>query len=64
MSTEAEAAIARVMTLADLWEREGESDMAVSKTVTDEDVAMALLTEGASMVENARLIRNAIRGQE
>lgn len=62
MSRESEDALARVMALADLWEREGESDMAFSKTITDEHAAMLLLTGGAEMVENARLIRNAIRG--
>lgn len=64
MSAESEEAVARVLTLADLWEREGERDMAYSKTFTDERIAMILLTEGAAMVENARLIRNAVRGVE
>ena len=59
---EAVEALKRVQELADLWEKRGEHDMAFSKTVPDENIAMVLLTEGAAMVENARHIRNAIAG--
>jgi hypothetical protein len=50
----------RVEALAASWEARGESDMAYSKTIPDDDVAMALLTSGADMVENARHIRAAL----
>lgn len=53
-------ALARVTALAADWEDKGEYDIAYSKTVPDEDIAMALLTHGADMVENARLIRIAM----
>jgi len=53
--------IARVEALAEMWHKRGESDMAYSKTIPDEDIAMAILTDGAARVENARHIRNAIR---
>jgi len=56
------AVVERVEALASAWEARGEHDMKFSKTIPDEDIAMHLLTEGASMVENARHIRNAIRG--
>ena len=52
-----------VEALAAIWEASGESDMAASRTAGDEHIAMVLLTEGAAMVENARLIRNALRGE-
>lgn len=61
---EAVEALNRVQELADLWTKRGEHDMAFSKTVPDEDIAMVLLTEGATMVENARHIRNAIAGNQ
>lgn len=54
--------VERVEALASAWEARGEHDMKFSKTIPDEDIAMAILTEGASMVENARHIRNAIKG--
>jgi hypothetical protein len=57
---EQQAALERVEALAALWEARGESDMAYSKTIPDEDIAMALLTSGAGMVENARHIRIAL----
>lgn len=56
----AHEALARVEELASAWTARGEHDMAFSKTVPDEDIAMVLLTEGASMVENARHIRAAV----
>jgi hypothetical protein len=52
--------LAGVIALADIWEERGESDMAFSKTIPDEHIAMDILTSGAQMVENARHIRNAI----
>ena len=52
--------MAGVKALADAWESRGEYDMAFSKTIPDEDIAMELLTGGAQKVENARHIRNAI----
>jgi len=55
-----EAKLDAVGALADEWEARGESDMAGSKQILDGHIAMALLTEGASLVENARHIRNAI----
>ena len=56
--------LAPVLKLAEQWEARGESDMAFSKTVQDEDIAIALLTDGATMVENARHIRNAVEGKQ
>ena len=56
----AHEALERVEGLAGAWTARGEHDMAFSKTVPDEDIAMVLLTEGASMVENARHIRVAV----
>ena len=56
----AHEALARVEALAEQWTKRGEHDMAFSKTVPDEDIAMVLLTDGASMVENARHIRAAV----
>ena len=53
--------LAEVVALADAWEARGEHDMAYSKTILDEDIAMEILTSGAQMVENARHIRNALR---
>ena len=55
-------ALTRIEALAEQWTKRGEHDMAFSKTIPDEDIAMVLLTEGASMVENARHIRNALKG--
>ena len=54
------AAVDAVESLAAAWSARGEHDMAYSKTIPDEGIAMALLTNGADMVENARHIRNAI----
>lgn len=54
------AALEAVEALAKAWESRGEHDMKFSKSIQDEDIAMALLTEGASKVENARHIRNAL----
>jgi len=54
------AAVDAVESLAEQWHARGEHDMAYSKTIPDEDIAMALLTNGADMVENSRHIRNAI----
>ena len=53
--------LAGVAALAEAWEARGEHDMAFSKTLPDEDIAMEILTSGAQMVENARHIRNAMR---
>jgi hypothetical protein len=53
-------AVNAVLSLAKDWDARGEHDMAYSKTIPDEDIAMELLTNGADMVENARHIRNAI----
>jgi hypothetical protein len=55
---------AGVTALADDWEKRGEYDMAYSKTVADEDIALQLLQAGAQMVDDARLVRNAIGGAE
>lgn len=55
-------ALERVERLAIGWHLRGESDMAFSKTLPDEDIAMAILTDGAAKVENARHIRNALKG--
>lgn len=55
-------ALERVERLATGWHLRGESDMAFSKTLPDEDIAMAILTDGAAQVENARHIRNALKG--
>lgn len=52
--------MAPILALAEQWHTQGEDDMAVSKTIQDEHIAVTLLTEGASMVENARHIRNAV----
>jgi hypothetical protein len=54
------AAVEAALALAEAWTARGEHDMAYSKTVPDEYIAMELLTNGADMVENARHIRNAI----
>jgi len=54
------AALERVESLAKAWESRGEHDMKFSKSIPNEDIAMAILTEGASKVENARHIRNAL----
>lgn len=53
--------LAGVTALADAWELQGERDMAFSKTIRNEDISITFLAEGAAKVENARLIRNAIR---
>ena len=52
--------LAPVVDLAEQWRTQGEDEMAASKEMQDEHIAMVLLTEGAAMVENARHIRNAI----
>lgn len=57
---EQQARIDRVERLADAWEARGESDMAFSKRIPDENIAISILTNGAQMVENARRIRNAL----
>lgn len=49
-----------VESLAIGWTLRGESDMAFSKTLPDPDIADAILTNGAQMVENARHIRTAL----
>jgi len=54
------SALEAVEALAQQWHARGEHDMAFSKTIQDEDIAMELLTHGAGMVENARHIRNAV----
>jgi len=54
------SALDAVDKLAEQWHARGEHDMAFSKTIQDEDIAMELLTHGAGMVENARHIRNAV----
>ncbi|MDJ0322143.1 hypothetical protein, partial [Pseudarthrobacter sp. PS3-L1] len=54
------AAVEAVEKLADAWEARGTSDMAYSKTIPDEGIAMTILADGASMVENARHIRTAL----
>lgn len=54
------AALERVEQLAALWHSRGEHDMVYSKTIPDEDIAMAILTDGAQRVDNARHIRNAL----
>ena len=56
------AAVEAVLLLASKWEARGEHDMAYSKTVQDEHIADFLLTAGATKVENARHIRNAVEG--
>ena len=52
--------LAGVTALADEWEADGEEVMALSKRTLDKREATMCLMEGATMVENARLIRNAI----
>ena len=54
------AALEAVEALAKAWESRGEHDMKFSKSIPDEDIAMAIPTEGASKVENARHIRAAL----
>lgn len=55
--------LAPVAKLADEWHEQGEELMADSKTPhMDEHISVELLKEGATMVENARHIRNAIVG--
>lgn len=54
------AAVDAVEDLARVWTAKGEHDMAYSKIIPDEDIAMELLTHGADMVEKARHIRNAL----
>jgi len=53
-------AIAAVQALADSWTRRGESDMAYSKTVHDDEVALAVLADGVDLIEKAGHIRNAL----
>lgn len=58
---EAQAAqITKVRELAESWHQRGEHDMAFSKTIPDENIAIVILDEGATKVENARHIRNAL----
>lgn len=55
--------LAPIARLADEWHEQGEELMADSKTLhMDEGISVELLKEGATMVENARHIRNAIAG--
>lgn len=54
--------LAPITRLADEWHEQGEELMADSKTIQDEYISVELLKEGATMVENARHIRNAIAG--
>lgn len=55
--------LAPIIKLADEWHEQGEELMADSKTFQmDEHISVELLKEGATMVENARHIRNAIAG--
>lgn len=54
------AAVKAVSDLANEWEQRGEYDMAYSKTIQDEDIAIEILKSGAQMVDDARLIRNAL----
>ncbi|AYN57901.1 hypothetical protein PP640_gp49 [Arthrobacter phage Faja] len=58
-----DAALEAVRALAERWNSRGESDMAFSKTIEDENISVALLTDGATMVENARHIRNALEAK-
>jgi len=58
-----QAAIDAVKRLAIGWTLRGESDMAFSKKLLDPDIADAILTNGAQMVENARHIRNALEAK-
>jgi hypothetical protein len=58
-----QAQLDAVRALTDQWNARGESDMAFSKTIPDENISIALLTDGATMVENARHIRNALEAK-
>lgn len=58
-----QAALEAVRELAERWNARGEHDMAFSKTIPDEDIAMAILTDGAEKVENARHIRIALEAK-
>jgi len=58
-----QAAIDAVKALADGWHARGEHDMKFSKTIPDEDIAMAILTDGAQKVENARMIREVLEAK-
>lgn len=55
-----QAQLDAVRELAATWHMRGENDIAYSKVIPDEDVSMALLTNGSDMVENARHIRKAL----
>lgn len=55
--------LAGVISLSDQWEAEGEESIAAAKKIPDEDIAAMLLIDGATMVENARHIRDAIAGK-
>lgn len=57
------ATIERVKKLADMKHMRGESDMAYSKTIQDEDIALVILDDGADRVEFAREIRNALNNE-
>jgi phage gp36-like protein len=57
-----QAQLEAVRDLADQWHARGESDMAFSKTIPDENISIVILTDGATMVEIARHIRNALEG--
>jgi len=58
-----QAAIEAVTKLADGWHSRGEHDMKFSKTIPDEDIALAILADGAQKVENARMIREALEAK-
>jgi hypothetical protein len=60
IQAQAKAALDAVEKVCAAWTARGEHDMEFSKTVPLEDVADALLTNGADMVEKARIIRAAI----
>lgn len=55
------AALRAVEAVCAAWTARGEHDMAYSKTIPDENIADVLLTDGADMVERARIISNTIR---
>ena len=56
--------LAGVTALAAQWEAEGEQSIAAAKKIPDEGIASMLLVDGATMVENARLVSDAIGGSK
>lgn len=58
------ARLIRALTVVDSiafgWQARGEHDMEFSKSIQDENIAEALHTDGADMVEKARRIQYAI----